>query len=274
MKKVFWVGSVCVLSAVFFSACDIIEERNGYTELYSPSIGANNHKVLLEEYTGMRCVNCPAAAEEAKLLQQTFGESLIVVAIHAGGFAVPSGSFQPDLRTEAGNIYFSHFGFAGTPVGMVNRKKHAGFIALNPSNWADAVKDAMLTSSEIQVNGKAAFIQEGESICQCTIHVSGLPAIEGSKLMLWLVEDNIITPQVVPGGVEQKYVQRHVLRETLNGTWGEVITADENQEWSRMSIYKLRSDVNIGKCAIIALVTLPSSNEIAAVVQIPISIKY
>lgn len=272
MKKKFLISIQCVLSIVFFFACDVIGEKDGYTETYSSALA---RKVLLEEYTAMRCVNCPAAAEVAKLLQEkeTFGDSLIVVAIHASNLAVPSGIFQPDLRTEAGNIYFKDFGFAGTPMGMVNRKKHAGSLVLNSSGWAAAVEAAGRTSSDIRVGGEVIFTQEGggEKL-HCAIHISGLPSAGENKLTLWLVEDGIITPQTISGGVEQKYVQRHVLREALNGTWGETINADKAQEWNGTRIYDLRSDINVGQCTIVAFVTESSSNEIVAVEQIPVNV--
>ena len=47
------------------------------------------------------------------------------------------------------------------------------------------------------------------------------------SVTLYLIEDSIETGQAFPGGVEEdEYMQRHVLRDNPNGTWGEqVITA-------------------------------------------------
>lgn len=268
IRNVFLPGLALLTVCILFSACDVINEKDGYTEPYQPPAEANGRKVLLEEYTGMRCVNCPAAAEEAHLLQQTFGEVLVVVSIHAGGFAVPSGIFQPDLRTEAGNEYYSHFGLAGTPFGIVSRKSHGGTMALSPAVWADALRSVLTIPSEISMEGRVGYKNEDRAF-QCLIKVHGLQSGEELNLTLWLVEDNIITPQVKPGRVEHNYNQRHVLRSALNGTWGEKIVAEQNGEWSGVRSYVLPLDMVAEECSIVAFVTASSREEIVSVVNIP-----
>jgi hypothetical protein len=60
------------------------------TECPIPTFPADTHHVkvvLLEDYTGHKCVNCPTAAEIAHNLQITYGEKIILMAIHAGFFA-------------------------------------------------------------------------------------------------------------------------------------------------------------------------------------------
>lgn len=265
MKITFSMSIAFVFPLLFLSSCDVVNEKDGYTEPYHSSAGANGGKVLLEDYTGMRCVNCPAAAEEAHLLQQTFGESLVVVSVHAGGLAIPNGIFQPDLRTEAGNTYYKQFGFAGTPVGMVNRKKYAGSVGLYTANWANAIQDALSSLPDTRIAVHAQYAEE--RAYECTLEVAGLSPKAEANLMLWLVEDSIATPQVIPGGVDRNYVQRHVLRAALNGTGGETVTPDENGKWNGTRTYTLPSDAVAEQCSIVALVALPSSTEIIAVAE-------
>lgn len=268
IRMTFFVGMIFMMDCCLVASCDVIERNEGYTEPYQPPVEMNGRKVLLEEYTGMRCVNCPAAAEEASLLKETFGESLVVVAIHAGSFASPSGIFQPDLRTEAGNSYFSHFSFVGTPLGMVNRKNYGGMIPLRTGVWADAIRSALTTSSDARVEGSIVYKKEERSF-QCGIEVSGMLPGEEANLTLWLVEDNIITPQVIPGGVNPEYTQRHVLRKALNGTWGEQIVPKQNGEWEGSRSYQLPEDMVAEQCSLVAFITLPSQEEVVAVVNIP-----
>ena len=41
------------------------------------------------------------------------------------------------------------------------------------------------------------------------------------KLQLWLVEDNVVAPQLFPNNkLEKEYVHRHVFRAAINGEWG------------------------------------------------------
>ena len=47
-----------------------------------------NKHVLLVEYTGQRCVNCPEAAEQvAHLLRNASGAHVVAVAVHGGHLA-------------------------------------------------------------------------------------------------------------------------------------------------------------------------------------------
>ena len=68
--------------------------------------------ILLEDYTGFKCTNCPQAHDVADDLRATYGEQLIVMSLHVSeSFAGPDPgtAFDIDLRTEDGEIYFPQF---------------------------------------------------------------------------------------------------------------------------------------------------------------------
>lgn len=67
-------------------------------------------KTLLEDYTGHKCGNCPAAARLASSLTAQYQSSLVVIAVHAGFFtAITSPTVAkpfPDSYTcTAGNAW-------------------------------------------------------------------------------------------------------------------------------------------------------------------------
>lgn len=92
-------------------------------------------KVLLEDYTGHFCPNCPRAAEAIHTLETTYEDKVIAISIHAGDFAKPasqyglpntqppppSNSFPEDFRTPEGNEWNTQFNLFAYPLGMVNR---------------------------------------------------------------------------------------------------------------------------------------------------------
>ena len=87
-------------------ACDIIEEpyfkeNNGGGETPEPKV---QKYVLLEDYTGVKCVNCPAAGEFALQLQEQYHHKVIVLGVHAGSLA-----FYPpfNLTTTEGDAWWS-----------------------------------------------------------------------------------------------------------------------------------------------------------------------
>jgi len=106
-------------------------------------------KVLLEDYTGHLCVNCPEAAVIAHNLEGLYGGKLIVMAVHAGMFAAPSatGDFTADYTTPAGDTWNNEFGITSNPNGMVNRKDFGSGIVLGKDAWSFFCKPGHWTVS-------------------------------------------------------------------------------------------------------------------------------
>lgn len=67
----------------------------------SVSTQVQKKAVLLEEYTGVGCGNCPDGAAVASTIKEAAGNRFYVVAIHEGPYAEPWGDL-PDYRTDWG----------------------------------------------------------------------------------------------------------------------------------------------------------------------------
>ncbi|NPD47720.1 MULTISPECIES: Omp28 family outer membrane lipoprotein [unclassified Lentimicrobium] len=255
-----------------FAACDKIEAP--YTQEVEKPVG--NKKVLLEDFTGQKCVNCPLAHEIAHTLQDTsnYGEKLIVVAIHAGFFATPSAApFDYDFRTEAGDIYESYFSVQTYPTGMVNRVNTDGNYLIDKDGWATEVakqfEETSLVNIEItpSLNGNKL---SGEV---------NLDFIEGfasqGNVQIWITEDSIIKPQVVPGGMEEDYVHMHVLRGAINGNWGEALPSASYNSGDNESIsfsnFQLGDDWVTDKLSLVVYLYEQESKKVIQVEEIKIN---
>ena len=72
----------CYIAAMLLAACSYIEEDERL--IYVKPAEVKRH-VLLEDFTGQRCINCPKASDEIKALQEQYGEeNVIAVGIHSG----------------------------------------------------------------------------------------------------------------------------------------------------------------------------------------------
>ncbi len=82
-------------------------------------------RVLLEDYTGQSCGNCPAANEIASAIKTANGDRVVVMEVHAGFFAVPKSNpkYSTDFRCAASTELDNSFGISnvGNPNGMVDR---------------------------------------------------------------------------------------------------------------------------------------------------------
>ena len=127
--------------------------------------------VLLEDYTGVRCVNCPAAAEIASNLQAQYGEHLVVLGVHPkSALQNPAGGF-PDFRTDDGNEWNNYFNISAYPTGTVNRQA-----AIGSASWAtevgNVIGSTILVINVICVLPNVNYKQRVQTIPQRAIGIS------------------------------------------------------------------------------------------------------
>lgn len=182
-------------------------------------------KVLLEDYTGVRCINCPAAAQVALDLQEDYPGRLIVLGVHAGYLAQPVGTF-PDFTTDEGDEWYSFFGFDVNPIGTVNRIPYSGNIGVNSGQWGSAVIAELDKDPVVAIKLFNTYNPDTRAL-NVKVNLRKLVDIDDDlSLVVCLMEDNIVGKQVTTSGLVEDYVHRHVFRKSLNGTWGETVAFD------------------------------------------------
>lgn len=198
-----------------FAACDNVDEGERYIE--TPK-ATSTRTVLIEDFTGQFCLNCPDAHETMNSLIAQYGEQVVAVSIHAGNDYNALDESYGGLRNTDGAAYGEKWKIQemGFPQGIINR--HTAPIA--PDKWAKAVSKELETdaSAEITVNAKL----NGSKI-DITTNIKPLDNIEG-KLQLWIIENGIIALQQKKDGLDKEYVHNHVFRGAVNSLWGEDIS--------------------------------------------------
>lgn len=245
-----------IISAVLISfvACDKIDAP--FTEeVEKPD---TNKKVLLEDFTGQKCVNCPAAHEIAHQLQDAYGEeNLIIVSVHAGFFATPASEpFTYDFRTDAGNAYESYFTVQTYPTGMVDRVNTADNYLIDKDGWGTQVAQQFQETPIVNIDINPSL--NGNQLSG-EIELFFLENLsEQAYIQIWITEDSIVKPQVIPGGQDLEYVHMHVLRGALNGDWGTILPASTYNTDDIVKIdipnYTIGNDWNSDHLSIVAFV--------------------
>lgn len=109
------------------SSCSDLDEQDRFVYI-KPADAAR--KVLIEDFTGQKCVNCPKATDEIHVLQETYGEdNIIAVGIHSGPLGFAGNKKFVGLLTDLGNTYYYHWGLDHQPVGLVNREAPSDYTA-------------------------------------------------------------------------------------------------------------------------------------------------
>ncbi len=218
---------IAILSISLFS-CDVIEEP--FTEeIIVEECTQKCRKILLEDYTGHKCGNCPRAAEKVQELQEIFGEYIVPIAVHAGWFAIPSPSgekYRTDFRTGTGEIWDTHFGnsLAGNPNGMINRINYPAVDHIyQHSVWAQKIQELLTTEPDVYIEITPTYTALDNSISVLT-ETEILKELNASlNITVVLTESHILDYQTDYNLDEvdvSNYEHNHVLRASLTGAWG------------------------------------------------------
>lgn len=224
MKNLRYIGAVMLAGfGLLAAACDTVEKDDYKTDYTGPI--SSERKVLLEDYTGVRCVNCPTAAAEIERLQEFYGDNIIVVGVYP---MQPTGLTQPwdpnrDLRSSVAQTWATEFAIEQFPNGMVNRQEVIGYqewggaiaeVISGGINYVDLSLTAnMSTDSTIAVSVEGSFVENYEA--------------DGAvNLITMVLEDSIVAPQTMLTGVNGNYVHNHVLRAVLGPEWGSQVASE------------------------------------------------
>lgn len=259
--------------SILSGGCNLID-KDEYVLDYKPLIpeGADINRILLEDYTGMQCSNCPRAAAKAQTLLDSHGERLIVVSIHAGYFARPLG--EHDLRTAAGEAYNAYFKVSSNPQGIMNRTPYNGSAFYSMYQWDEVIKSIPLTAP-VSLDLNVAYTPDKRTFSlDMEIKRYHPSPKEDVDLVIWLVEDSISTKQIIEdGSLVDNYMQRHVLRDALNGIWGEPVSLPAQNGQSatiRKDGFVLAESFNDKNCSVVAFICERNSKKILQVNTAPI----
>ncbi len=258
MKKTYYLFlSLFILSLTF--SCDVIEKDN-FTdpEAGFPWLGK---KVLIEDFTGYKCTNCPQASSELKTIEELYPGKVVGIAIHAGFFAQPSGNFITDFRTTGGNELADFFEPEVFPIGMINRQGYPDNVLLNYTDWASKAGEQLLQAPTIDLS----ISEDNNSV---SIQARRLSESNNSlKLVVCITEDSIIDKQIDGSELIEEYEHNHVLRKVINGAWGSNIQLSSTSSTYSYD-YTLENSWVRSNCNIVAFVYDNSNKEILQVEKI------
>ena len=262
-----------ILSVLLLSGCDKVEEPffegNPFTGVYASNLPIR--KVLIEEYTGFKCPNCPRAAEQIHVLQESYGGHVVPIAIHAGYFATPGTSEDPDFITAEGTIIgetYMDIDVTPFPIGIINRTEFNDSYLVEHELWAKHLTDILKINkfADIGIEITPEFI-DSDTTVNILVEATAIITIK-SKIFLsiMIVESHIIGRQKDGSIYEDNYEHNHVLRGAVNGPWGHEIASTGieagNKITSSFSNYHLNSEWIPQNLSLIAIIYNGETKEV------------
>lgn len=225
------LGYGILLSAmtIITVGCDDIKEQDRF--IYAGEVTAER-AVLLEDFTGQNCLNCPKAHEEIKKLEEQFGrDKVIAVSIHSGGFGIsedysdfPTNSVF--LMTKEGQTIMDSYGIKSWPMGVVDLGSPITY-----DLWATQVREEISKPTDITITLSAEYEadpRDGESGLFGNINITAdvISSTDHScNLQFWITENNIVAMQNDNNNYIMDYVHDNVFRaQVFPGLRGTEIT--------------------------------------------------
>lgn len=252
--KNLFLGVATAAMAMAAASCSNIDEGDRLIYVKPAEVG---RAILIEDFTGQRCINCPTGTEIINGIVETYGEdNVIAVGIHSGPLGFAGNSKTPGLMTDTGNEYYTRWdkeNKMGQPWVVFNRKTSPDS---HYNNWAAMVGTIISEKANLSVKIDNAYDAKTRTLTtkvdafgvNDTVTVSG-------KLQVWIVEDGIKAMQKMPdGSANQEYIHNHVFRAAVNGTWGEEVTVKEGETTTKQYSYKLPETWNAENISVVAFV--------------------
>ena len=243
MKNIF---IILVVIASVFTGCDIVTEPYGpvgdrgwnpgfdQAPVYNDTL-VTKRRILLEEFTGHKCPNCPEGADIASQIQTAHPEDFLVVSIHnSGSFSKPDihdpdHPYPSNFETETGEKLRIKYQFSSFPGGMLNRSDINGKIKISYTKWDEEVTKLIADPAYMEPRFKL-FIEGvynselGNRSVRINYKVETLKSITGNFAIVgYVLESHIIAPQTdnrLSNSYVPDYEHNHVLRVGFPGDGG------------------------------------------------------
>lgn len=194
--------------ALTFAACENIDESDRL--IYVEPVAASRC-VLVEEYSGQDCVNCPEGAAELERIMNEYGHDSVIVVSIQGGMAIHEGEYEGilGLATDFTEQLYANAGKPSQPSAIIDRR---GGVKMK-SDWMGEIKNALLRPSTVTLNIDKQYDATTRKL-DVTIKAQSNLDYKGN-LNVWLTEDNIVAVQQFVSDYDFNYVHNHILRTAL-----------------------------------------------------------
>lgn len=210
--------SFSMLFAAILSSCSDIADDERFIK--GEPVISSGRNVLIEDFTGQNCLNCPLAMAEIDKMHETFGEKVIAVGIYGGPFGKTlAGKYYP-LTTELGDYYNTRQNIQEQPNGYINRK----VLTSNYVTWSGIVTDMLAENAVVGIRCNNDYDSDTR---QATISVTtmAIESVADTRLQVWLVEDNVTDMQRQPdGSMDRQFIHNHVLRQSVSDRDGDPVS--------------------------------------------------
>lgn len=239
MNKIASIALAFIVAALFYTSCEevgpdidlggstrsaeLVDTTYIATTVETPEV----KKVLVLDFTGVKCKNCPLGNEAVDDMLQNNPDEVVAMAMYSEFLCAPYDG-DPDLRNEyAQSVQDMLSPFFGKPSAAIDQVQFSGAQGImDPvvNKWAGFLNQRLGNSTPVNLAIETEYVPTTREVkVRVTIHYTGNNSGE-NRLTVALTESGIIASQLLPNDdVDANYEHNHMLREMLTRFNGEVL---------------------------------------------------
>ncbi len=258
-----------------------------YAQNHWPTWSANTNtltNVLIEDFTGHRCFNCPNAATLAHNLMNANPGRVFVAGIHSS--AVGMSDFQEenaeyptilynDIAFEIGTHFGSQPGtsFIGNPHGAISRLRTGTDNTSAPGTWSSKTSTVLARTLQVNIQAEHNYFPSTRGLFLHTeVDVLDAGITSDLGLVVYVLEDSVVGPQLMPDlTTNNTYVHRDILRACIdNKAFGRTLQPSDlgtNGKYYVNYSYKLPDEYEVENMHLLIYVYDKTTEEIYQVIE-------
>ena len=227
------------LAFVFVSSCEEIgpdinlgKNQNSVSDttyIESPVQTPEAKHVVIEEFTGVRCPNCPQGHQIINAIKTANPGKVIAVSFHPiNSLGAPYPFSAHDFRSQKSQSLFDYLGQIGLePAAGIDRTVFSGEtkILLDKSKWTSQVANQLANTPKANIDLKTSYNSTSRELTMVVeIHYTQAVS-EENKVTVLLAESDIVTAQLDGSVIDTFYTHKDIVREFISETQGDIISA-------------------------------------------------
>lgn len=190
---------------------------------------ADTKKALIEDLTGVRCINCPNAEAEGEGIQAAHPGRVIMVSEHVTSLAEPLSNSKYDFRSQDATNLLALFGGEpnALPQGIINRYPYAPTTNTPYYNiyksWDAIVAQELDTASPVNISFEELQYNGADNALQGKIKVTYTSDVNvPTSISVMLTESGMKDVQEISHspGVDTAYIFKNALRKVVRPLQG------------------------------------------------------
>ena len=212
--------------ALVLASCSEWEQT---VELPDNDLVQSDRIVVIEEFTGSSCANCPAGLAQSAAIADLYPDNVVFIAVHSNFLGQPATKGQVDLRTPDAQALEAFLGdWLAKPEAAINRfelQQSKLFRIGNPDSWKSYVDQELKKAPAV---GLKITTDYNDATRELKVHLSATALQDIAEPLHFhcgLTESKIIADQL--DNVKGKLIgfeHNHALRKILSAVSGDRFT--------------------------------------------------